>query len=146
MSSQDISLYVAHLPEFKVVVCNFCEECIPPDAPVRHYESNHTAKSKHPVSVEIRHNVRDYMAILDLCDPDKVASPNRLVPQLEVIKKGLVCKFPDCGVCRTTPNSMRTHYYIHQKSISKEFKDWEETSLQTFFKGHHIKQVTSLSG
>jgi hypothetical protein len=139
MSSQDISLYVEHLSEFKVIICNFCEECIPPNDPVRHYELHHTAKSVYPVSMEVHRNVRDYMATLDLCDPDKVVPPNRLVPQLKVIKKGLVCIFSGCGACRTTPHSMRTHYYTHQKSISKEFKDWEETSLQTFFEGQHRK-------
>ena len=139
MSSQDVDSYVTHLPEFKVVVCDFCKECIPPDVPVRHYELNHTATSAHPIPTEIRHKIRDYMATLDLYDPKMVISPNRFIPQLKIIGKGLVCKFPGCGACRTSPQSMRTHYYTHKDSISNDFKDWEETSFQSFFVGRHKK-------
>ena len=139
MSFQDLNSYVTHLPEFKVILCRFCEGCIPPNDPLRHYELNHTAKKEHPVPMEIRHKVRDYMATLDLCDPSKVISPNRLIPELKIIEKGFVCNFPGCGACRTSEHGMRTHYYTHQKSIPKDFKDWEETSLQTFFDGHHKK-------
>ena len=104
-----------------------------------HYESNHTATKAHPVPTEIRHKIRDYMATLDLCDPRKIIPPNRLIPELKIIEKGFVCNFPGCGACRTSEHSMRTHYYTHQKSIPKDFKDWEETSLQTFFDGQNKK-------
>jgi len=139
MSSQDISSYITHLPAFKVVVCCFCEGCIPPNAALRHYESNHTATKAHYVPTEIRHKIKDYMETLDLCDPDKVVSPDRLIPQLKIIREGLVCNFPGCGVCRTSGHGMRMHYYTHRKAIPKNFKDWEETSLQTFFEGYHQK-------
>jgi len=139
MSSHDIDSHVDYLSEFKVVVCRFCEECIPPKDPVSHYQLNHTATKEHSVSTEIRHKIRDYMATLDLCDPKKVVHSNKLVPQLKIIKEGYVCLFPDCGVCRTTSGGMRTHYYAHKKRIPKDFKNWKKTSLQTFFEGHHQK-------
>jgi hypothetical protein len=139
MSSQDISSYVTHLPAFKVVICRFCKDCIPPNAPLRHYESNHTATKAHYVPTEIRHKIKDYMATLDLCDPGKIISPNRLIPELQIVEKGFVCNFPDCGACRTSEPGMRTHYYSHQKSIPKDFENWKETSLQTFFNGQNKK-------
>ena len=139
MSSYDIGSYVEHLPKFKVIVCRFCEECIPPKDPLSHYQLNHTATKEHPVSTEIRHKIRDYMATLNLCNPKNVVHPNRLVPQLKIIKEGYTCNFEGCGVCRTTSGGMRTHYYAHKKPIPKDFKDWKETSLQTFFEGYHQK-------
>ena len=89
--------------------------------------------------MEIRRKVRDYMATVDLCDPSKVISPNRLVPGLKIIEKGFVCNFANCRACGTSDTSMRTHYYAHREHIPKDFKDWEETSVQTFFDGHHRK-------
>src|SRR5271168_4682186 len=77
MSSQDLNSYVTHLPKFKVVVCHFCEECIPPKAPLDHYELNHTATKAHPVPMEIRRKIQDYMVHLNLCDPKRIVSPNR---------------------------------------------------------------------
>ena len=121
------------------MLCRFCESCIPPSEPLRHYELNHTATKERPVPTGIRHKVRDYMATLDLCDPDKVVSPNRLVPELKIIREGLVCNFAGCGACRTSGHGMRMHYYTHQKPIPKDFEDWEETSLQTFFDGRYKK-------
>jgi hypothetical protein len=139
MSFEHLNSYITYLSEFKVVNCRFCEGCIPPNNPVRHYELNHTAKNVHYVPTNIRHQVRDYMATLNLCEPDKVISPNRLVPGLKIIKKGFVCKFAGCGDCRTSEAGMRTHYYSHREHIPKDFKDWESTGLQTFFDGHHKK-------
>jgi hypothetical protein len=79
------------------------------------------------------------MATLDLYEPKKVIPPNRLVPQLKIIEEGYVCNFPGCGVCRTSEHGMRMHYYAHKKPIPKDFKDWDETSLQTFFDGRNKK-------
>jgi hypothetical protein len=139
MSSEQLSTYITHLPEFKVVVCRFCKWCIIPGDPLRHYESNHTAKKAHFVPVKIRHKIRDYMIMLDLCEPDKMISPNRLIPELRIINKGYICSFPDCRACGTSEKSMHTHYYAHQASIPKDFKNWEKTRLQTFFEGSHRK-------
>ena len=47
------------------------------------------------VPIEIHRKVRDYMTTLDLCDPDKIISPNRLIPGLKIIEKGFICNFPD---------------------------------------------------
>jgi hypothetical protein len=141
MSFQDLNSYITYLPEFKVIACHFCKSCIPPNAPSRHYESNHTAKKAHYIPMEIRRKVRDYMTTLDLCEPDKVVSPNRLVPELKIIEKGFICNFPDCGACATSEESMRTHYYSHQTSVPKNFKNWEPTALQTFFDGQHKKYI-----
>ena len=139
MSFQDIRSYIEHLPKFKVVVCRFCEECIPPNDPILHYELNHTATLEHPVQTEIRHKIRDYMTTLNLCEPKKVVHPNRFIPQLKISRKGYVCNFSGCGVCRSSEHGMRMHYYAHKKPIPKDFKDWEETSFQTFFVGQHHK-------
>jgi hypothetical protein len=139
MSSSDISSYIKYLPEFKVVVCLLCKECVSPNARLRHYEDNHAAKTEYFVEMEVRHRIRDYMATVDLCEPDKVVAPNRFIPELKIIGKGYICKFPQCGACRMSEHSMRTHYYSHKKSVPKDFKDWEETSLQTFFAGRNQK-------
>jgi hypothetical protein len=137
MSFQDLNSYVTHLPEFKVVVCRFCEECIPPDNPLDHYESHHTATKEHPIPMEIRRKIQEYIAILNLCDPRKVILPNRHIPQLKISGNGYVCNFPGCGKCRTSEHGMRMHYYAHQKSVPKDFKNWEKTSFQTFFDGQN---------
>jgi Orsellinic acid/F9775 biosynthesis cluster protein D len=137
MSLQEVKHYITHLPEFKVVICQPCEIGIPPKDPLRHYKQNHTAKKNHPVSMEVRRKVEEYMATLDLVEPDKVICPREPVPHLKMIEDGFVCNFPGCGQCSISESSMRTHYYTHQKHIPKGFKDWESTSIQTFFEGHH---------
>jgi Orsellinic acid/F9775 biosynthesis cluster protein D len=98
MSFQDINSYITHLPEFKVIICHFCESCIPPSEPLRHYELNHTATKEHAVPTAIRHKVRDYMATLDLCDPDKVVSPNRPVPNLYIFVYLILNKMINRGI------------------------------------------------
>ena len=139
MSFEQLNPSITYLPEFKVVVCRFCETCIPSNDPLRHYELNHTAKKTHYVPMGIRRKIREYMTTIDLCDLSKVISPNRLIPELKIVEKGFVCKFPDCDQCATSKSSMITHYYSHRKHIPKGFENWEETSLQTFFSGRHIK-------
>lgn len=140
-----VQQYVTHLPVFRVVACHFCEACIPPKDPFRHYEDNHTAKKEHPVPMEVRRKIADYMATLNLCQPHEAIPPNTLIPELKVFKEGFICKFPNCGACSTSESSMRKHYYIHQKSVPKSYKNWESTSLQTFFDGQHKKYIQSIS-
>jgi Orsellinic acid/F9775 biosynthesis cluster protein D len=130
--------YITHVPTFRVVVCDFCEVCIPPKDPLRHYEDHHTAKKDHPVPMEMRRKIADYMRTLDLCQSGEVI-PHGLMPELKVIKEGFMCNFQGCDACALTESSMRTHYYTHQKHIPKGFKDWKSTSIQTFFEGHHKK-------
>lgn len=139
MSYRDVKPYVTHLSAFGVIVCRFCEIGIPPKDPLRHYEKNHTAKKDHPVSMEVRRKIVDYMTTLNLRQPQEVTSPDYRVPELKVIEEGFICNFPECGTCATSEHSMRTHYYSHQKHIPKEFKNWKSTALQTFFEGHHRK-------
>jgi Orsellinic acid/F9775 biosynthesis cluster protein D len=139
MSHQEVKNYITYLPEFQVVVCRFCEIGIPPKNPLRHYEQNHTSKKDHPVAMEIRRKVAEYMTTLDLLEPDKVISPRQSVPHLKTIEHGFICNFPGCDQCSTSESSMLTHYYTHQKHIPKGFKDWKSTSIQTFFEGHHRK-------
>jgi len=139
MSYQDVKSYVTHLSTFKVMICHFCEICIPPKDPLDHYKRHHTAKKEHYIPMEARHKIADYMATLDLCQPKEVNSSDSWVPELKVIKEGFRCKFPGCEACGTSDQSMRMHYYIHQKQISKDFKNWESTALQTFFDGPHKK-------
>ena len=146
MSLEQLNSYITHLPEFKVVSCRFCEFCIPPNDPLRHYELNHTAKKAHYVPIDIRYQVKDYMATLNLCELDKVVSPNRLVRGLKIVEKGYVCNFPGCGDCRTSESSMRTHYYSHREHIPKNFKDWESTAIQTFFDGRNRKYINLYQG
>ena len=141
MSLQEVKDYINYLPEFQVVVCHLCEIGIPPKNPLRHYEQNHTSKKDHPVAMEIHRKIAEYMATLNLCEPHKVICPRQLVPGLKVIKDGLICNFPGCGQCSTSESGMVTHYYTHQKHIPKGFKDWELTSLQTFFEGQNKKYV-----
>ena len=136
--------YITHLPIFKVIACNFCEICIPPKDPLRHYEDNHTAKKKYPVAMNIRRKIADYMATLDLCQPQDVPSSDILIPELKIIKNGFKCNFLGCNTCGTSEKSMRKHYYIHQKSVPNTFKNWESTSLQTFFDGQHKKYIKQL--
>jgi hypothetical protein len=139
MSMEQLDSYVTYLTEFKVIVCRFCQCGIPPNDPLRHYELNHTAKKGVYISVDIRHQVRDYMSMLDLCEPHKVMIPNRLISELKIISRGFICKFSGCNVCGTSESSMRTHYYTHQKHNPKDFRGWEESRLQTFFEGCHRK-------
>lgn len=141
MPVQDIKSYITHLLTLRVVVCRFCEICIPPKDPLRHYEDNHTAKKDYPVPSEVRRKIVDYMATLNLCQPQEVVSPHNLVPELKVIEEGFKCNFTGCEACATSEHSMRTHYYKHQKHIPKDFKNWEPTALQTFFEGYHRKYI-----
>lgn len=138
MSIEGIEPYITHLPIFKVVTCNFCEISVSPNDPLRHYEDHHTANKEHPVPMTIRHQIADYMATLELCQPKTVVSPHTFVPELKV-HQGFVCNFPDCGACASSEPSMRQHYRKHQKSIPKNFKNWEPTSFQTFFDGSNKK-------
>lgn len=138
MSTEDLRHYITYLPAHRVVTCRFCMICIPPENPMRHYADHHTAKKEHPVPMNIRHKIVEYMGTVDLCAPDEVISPSILIPELKIItEKGYVCNFAGCGKCATTEGSMVTHYYEHQAHIPKGFKDWEETALQTFFDGKH---------
>jgi len=121
------------------MICRFCEICIPPKDPLNHYKRHHTAKKDDPVPMKVRHKIADYMTTLDLCQSQEVIPPDNRVPELKVIKEGFMCNFPGCDGCATSEHSMRTHYYIHQKHIPKDFKNWESTALQTFFDDHHKK-------
>lgn len=141
MSFENIKLYITHLPDYRVVACRFCEACIPPKEPLDHYENNHTSSKDYPIPMKIRRRIADYMATLDLCQPDEVIFPNNRVPALKIIKKGYICRFPGCNTCGTSEPSMRTHYYSHQKHIPMKFKNWEPTALQTFFDGKHKKYI-----
>jgi Orsellinic acid/F9775 biosynthesis cluster protein D len=136
-----IQSYITHLPALRVVVCHFCKACIPPKDPLRHYEDNHTAKKDYPIPMDVRRKIADYMSTLNLCQPQEVIPPHVLVPELKVLEKGFVCKFPGCDACTTSEPSMRKHYYLHQKSIPKSYKNWEPTALQTFFDGQHRKYI-----
>ncbi len=139
MSYQDIKPYITHLPTFRVVTCRFCEVCIPPKDPLRHYKDNHAAKKEHYVPMETRLKIAELMLTLDLCQPQEVSTPGVRVSGLKIIKEGFKCNFVGCDACATSEPSMRTHYYSHQKSVPKGYKNWESTSLQTFFEGHHRK-------
>jgi hypothetical protein len=79
------------------------------------------------------------MTTLDLCQPSEVTPPNNRVAELKVIKEGFKCNFPGCDTCGISEGSMRTHYYSHQEHIRMDFKNWESTSIQTFFDGQHKK-------
>jgi hypothetical protein len=100
-------------------------------------------KKEHTVSSIIRHKIAEYMATLNLRQPQEVIPPKKRIPELKVIEKGFKCNFPGCEVCATSESSMRTHYYTHRKHIPKDFKDWESTALQTFFDGQHRKHIKS---
>jgi hypothetical protein len=139
MSYHDVKPYVTYLSIFQVAVCRFCEVCLSPKDPLEHYKRHHTAKSDHPVPTKVRNRIADYMTTLNLRPPQEVIAPRGLIPELKIIKEGFKCNFPGCGSCATSEHSMRTHYYIHQKHIPKNFKDWESTAIQTFFDGHHKK-------
>ena len=139
MSYQDVKAYVTHLLTFRVMICRFCEVCISPNDPFEHYKRHHTAKKDHYVPMKARHKIAEYMTTLDLCQPTEVNCPDTWVPELKIIKDGFKCKFPECNGCATSEQSMRQHYYVHQKQILKDFKNWERTALQTFFDGRHKK-------
>ena len=141
MSYQAIKSYITHLPTFRVMICRFCEVCIPSKDSFRHYKDNHSAKKDHYISMEIRYKIAEYMTTLDLCQSQEVRIPNEQVSELKIIKEGFRCNFLGCDACGTSEHSMHTHYYIHQKHISKDFKNWELTALQTFFDGQHRKYV-----
>ena len=137
MSSEELKNYISYFSEFQVVVCRPCGSCISPKNPLRHYEQNHTSKKDYSVAMEIRRKVAEYMMTLDLVEPDKVISPRQPVPHLKIIQHGFVCNFSECGQCSISESSMLTHYYTHQKHITKGFKNWESTAIQTFFDDHH---------
>jgi len=139
MSHQDVKAYVTHLSAFRVVICRFCEIGIPPKDPFEHYKRHHTAKKDQYVSMETRHKIANYMTTLDLCQPKEVNLPDKRIPELKIIKERLKCRFPECDGCTVSEESMRKHYYVHQTSVPKFFKNWESTSLQTFFDEQHKK-------
>jgi Orsellinic acid/F9775 biosynthesis cluster protein D len=139
MSAHNLNSYIIHLPILQVVVCRFCEIGIPPKDPLNHYARHHTTSKEHPIPMEIRHKVAAYMETIDLCDPKEIVPPGMRIPQIKIIEEGWVCKFTDCCKCATSEGSMRTHYYAHQDHIPNDFKNWEETSLQTVFDGQNKK-------
>jgi hypothetical protein len=141
MSFQEVKYYIIHLPEFQIVIYHPYEIDIPPKDPLRYYKQNHTTTKDHPISMEVRRKVEEYMTTLDLLEPDKIIAPRGLIQGLKVINNGWVCKFPGCGQCSTSESGMLTHYYTHQKHIPKDFKDWESTALQTFFDGQNKKYI-----
>ena len=76
MSYQDAKAYITHLPTCQVVICRFCEACIPPKDPLWHYKENHTAKKDHHVPMEIRLKIAEVMVTLDLRQPQEVGTPD----------------------------------------------------------------------
>jgi len=94
--------------------------------------------------MEMRRKIADYMTTLDLCQPQEVSSSHMLIPELKIIENGFKCNFTGCNTCTPSESSMRTHYYIHQKSVPQTFKNWESTSLQTFFDGKYKKYIKQL--
>ena len=141
ISLQEVKNYIVYLPEFQVIICHLCEICIPSKDSLWHYERNHISKKDHPVAMEVRRKIAEYMTIFDLCESHKIISSRESIPQLKVIKNGLICNFPGCDQCSTSESDMLTHYYTHQKHIPKGFKDWELTSLQTFFEDQNKKYI-----
>jgi Orsellinic acid/F9775 biosynthesis cluster protein D len=139
MSGQDITRYITHITTLRIILCRFYETTIPPNDPLRHYELYHTRAKEHPVSMEDRHKVAEYMATLDLCAPDQVKTPSERIPGLKIIEKGWKCNFSECKACSTSELGIRKHYYSHRESIPINFKDWEQTAIQTIFEGKHRK-------
>jgi hypothetical protein len=137
MTPTSLTKLIEYLPTFKVIVCRFCQVCIPPNAPLRHYRDNHRTNQEHPINTLVRDQIIEYMTTIDLCRPDQVISPQQSIPQLKQPKKGFICKWAGCEVCRTSESGMRTHYYAHIQHIPKEFKNWDITWVQTFFEGHY---------
>jgi len=146
MSNQQFRPYVTYLTAFRAVLCRLCEICIPPNDPLRHYKDHHTAKHDHPIPMEIRHQIADYMATLNLCQPTEIIPPRTLVSGLKVFRDGFRCNFSGCKAGATTESSMRKHYYTHRHHIPKEFNDWEPSAVQTLFDGQHKKYVISILG
>jgi hypothetical protein len=91
--------------------------------------------------MEIRRKIAEYMTTLDLCQPQEVKTPDSRIPELKIIKKGFRCNFPGCDACDISEPNMHTYYYIHQKHIPMKFKNWELTTLQTFFDDQHRKYI-----
>jgi hypothetical protein len=89
--------------------------------------------------MKIRHDIAAYMKTLDLGDPKDMIPPETGIRQIKIIEEGWVCNFPGCHKCATSEPSIRTHYYKHRDHVPKDFKDWEETPIQTVFEGYHRK-------
>jgi len=96
MSNQDVKAYVTRLSAFQVVMCRFCETCISLKDLFQHYKRHHTAKKDHYVSMKVRHTIADYMAELNLRQPQDVVLSHGMIPELKIVKEGFICKFPDC--------------------------------------------------
>ena len=122
MSYGDIKSYVTHFSAFRVMICRFYEVCIFSKDSFDHYKRHHTAKKDQYVPMKAQHKIADYMTTLDLCQL-KINSSDKRVSELKVIKDELMCKFPDCDACAVSEESMRKHYYVHQKSVPKFFKN-----------------------
>jgi hypothetical protein len=134
--------YITFLPTFGIVVCRTCKVGIPPKDPLRHYELNHTFNKQHPVPMNIRRKIAEYMATLTLVNPANILSPNTRVPELKLIN-GFHCKVEDCGQCGTTTLGMQKHALVHGKPSELGRNNWEAVKLQTFFEGIH-RRYTSL--
>ena len=79
------------------------------------------------------------MIILNLYLSQEIIISHNLIPELKIIKKGFKCNFPGYESCITSEYNIWMHYYIYQKYISKNFKDWESIILQIFFDNYHKK-------
>ena len=123
------------------MICHFCEIYISSKDSLDHYKRYHIIKKDHYIPMKTQHKIADYMTIFDLYQSKKINCSDDWMPELKIIKKEFICKFPRYHNYAISEPSMRKHYYIHQKHISKNFKNWESTILQTFFDDQYRKYI-----
>lgn len=122
----------------EVLVCTVCQYAVQPGGIVRHL------KDIHHIYRENRRPYVTYASKLNLRKPEDIRHPSPdefPVPYLP-LEKGWHCKAPGCEYLCVSIKRMETHWSAKHGRKGNPSHDWNETPLQTFFRGNMLRYFT----
>ncbi|KAJ9502548.1 hypothetical protein LTR99_007613 [Exophiala xenobiotica] len=125
--------------KYRVVICTICHYAIPRPGIAWHLKELH-----HFLNPCDRRPYLDFVAKLDLCEPDQVARPSGTgndfpVPELPVYD-GLQCGLKGCSYLCTSEKRLKNHWATAHPALGVCQQDLNShrVPVQTFFRGNKL--------
>ncbi len=120
--------------KYRVVICTICQYAVPRPGIAWHL------KEIHHVNPGDRRPYLDFVAKLDLCEPDRVVCPHEddfPVPELPVYD-GLQCGVKGCSYLCTSEKRLKSHWATAHKCVPPQDLTSHRVPVQTFFRGNKL--------